>query len=229
MSFDLYVWREAQPMTAEQAERVYHQLAEGRTGIAEPDDRVQAFHQELTTRFPDLEDLSEEEIEASPWSMSPELTPTCVITTIMWPRAQELTAFMIDLAGRHGLICYDPQERHVHNPTEIVVDEDLHLQFCDGSTVNSPNSEDLRQLLQRISPQNWYAYLERQPGWFVQVGIGQNAGNVPPGQFAIEYREGENGHYRTLVTSLDDVATLFEGFAADDQTWKTAFPWTRYG
>lgn len=227
MSFDLYVWREAQPITAEQADRICHHLAEGQAGVVEPDDGVRAFHEELTARFPDLESLTDEEMETSPWSMSPEGMPTCVITTIRWPRAQELAAFVIDLAERHGLVCYNPQDRTVHNPAEIVTAEGLHLQFCDGSTINSPNPADLRQLLQRISAQNWYACLERQPGWFVQVGIGKNAGNVPLGQFALEYREGDNGHYRTLVASLDDAATLFKSFAADDQTWRTTFPWTR--
>jgi hypothetical protein len=70
--------------------------------------------------------------------------------------------------------------------------------------------------------------MEREPGWFVQVGIGQQAGGVPSGQFALEYREGgSDRHYRTLVASLDDVVTVFEGFAAGDQVWKNAFAWNQ--
>jgi hypothetical protein len=68
---------------------------------------------------------------------------------------------------------------------------------------------------------------EGEPGWFVQVGIGPDAGNVPPGRFALEYREGSpDRHYRTLVTSMDQVVTVFTGFAWGDDSWKATISWT---
>jgi hypothetical protein len=62
----------------------------------------------------------------------------------------------------------------------------------------------------------------------VQVGIGQRAGNVPDGKFALEYREGDpDRHYRIVVDSLDDAVTLFEDFAAGRDSYKAAFAWAR--
>jgi hypothetical protein len=71
----------------------------------------------------------------------------------------------------------------------------------------------LGTLVQALSSRNWYACLESRPRWFVQVGIGPNAGNVPAGKFALEYREGAPGrHRRTLVSSLVEVVAAFEEF-----------------
>jgi hypothetical protein len=74
MSFDLYVWREQHPITAEHANTICQQLAQGRDDVVEPDTRVLAFHQELTDQFPGLEGLSDEELESSPWNMTPSHT-----------------------------------------------------------------------------------------------------------------------------------------------------------
>jgi hypothetical protein len=92
-----------------------------------------------------------------------------------------------------------------------------------------PGPEDLRSQLKRLSRANFYACLEHEEGWFVQVGIGPRAGNVPDGKFVLEYREGDpEQHYRVLADGLEDALTLFEDFAAHRDFYKTAFAWARY-
>jgi hypothetical protein len=236
MSFDLYVWREVQPITAERASRVHGQLAGGHTDLVEPDPRVDAFYRELIARFPPLEDLSDEELDSSPWSVSPGdagrypgMPLRYVGASIRWSRAQDVSAHMVHLAKRHGLVCFDPQAGRVHNPAEPAPAGGARLTFCDGSAVEDPSPADLRPLLRRLSARNWYAVLERQSGWFLQVGVGPNAGGVPPGQFALEYQEGAiDRHYRAVVGSVDDVAAVFEAFATGADLRTAGVTWTPY-
>lgn len=116
MSFDLYIWREQYPITAEHAAKICQQLADGRDGVVEPDARVLDFRKELADRFPDLEGLSDHELESSPWNMSPDATPSRVVLCMSWSSADEALAFILGLADRHGLICFDPQGGEVDNP-----------------------------------------------------------------------------------------------------------------
>ncbi|WP_326949844.1 hypothetical protein OG439_14330 [Amycolatopsis sp. NBC_01307] len=228
MSFDLYIWRERHPITDERAAELCRQLGDGRDDVVDPDARVLAFRDELAGRFPDLESLSVDELESSPWAMSPDATPRRVILCMSWSRLDGAVSFVLELAGRHGLVCFDPQSQRVHNP-QTAAAGGLRLQCCDGSRIDDPSRDDLHLHLRRLSAENWHATLERRPGWFVQVGIGQYAGNVPPGKFAVEYREGEPDlHYRVLVGTLDEVMAVFDGFAVGDEAWKTTHPWTKY-
>jgi hypothetical protein len=86
--------------------------------------------------------------------------------------APDVTPVITELAMRHGLVCYDPQTMRIHNPPEIVDTDGLRLEFCDGGIVDDPRPDDLPELLRQITDRNWFAGLERRPGWFMQVGIG---------------------------------------------------------
>jgi len=227
VSFDLYVWGSPHPVTAEQAERICYELAAGNSSSVGADGRVQGFAQELLGRFPALESLAGVELEASPWSMTPEISASHVIMTISWSRAREVAEFVLALAAGRGLVCFDPQASIVHDPPGQALGGGLRLEFCDGGVVDRPDPAALGTLLQALSLRNWYACLESGPGWFVQVGIGPNAGNVPAGKFALEHREGApERHRRTLAASLDDVVAAFEGFASGDPAWKDSFSWS---
>lgn len=227
MSFDLYVWGSAGPVTAGQAERICRELAAGNTSSVTADGRVQGFAQELLARFPALESLPAQELEGSPWSMTPKISDSHVIMTISWPRAQEMVEFALGLAAARGLVCFDPQASAVHNPPEDAAPGGLRLEFCDGSAVERPDPAALGTLLQALTTGNWYACLVSRPGWFVQVGIGPNAGSVPAGKFALEYREGApDRHHRTLVADLADVVAAFEGYASGDSAWKDSYSWS---
>ena len=109
MSFDLYVWGSPRPATAQQAERICHELAAGNSRSVSVDARVRGFAQEMLGRFPALESLADEEMEISPWSMTPEVSASHVIMTISWSRAPEVAEFVLGLAARQGLVCFDPQ------------------------------------------------------------------------------------------------------------------------
>jgi hypothetical protein len=227
VSFDLYVWGSPCPATAQQAGRICDELAASNTNSVSADARVRDFAQELLGRFPALESLADEDLGASPWRMTPGVSASHVIMTISWSRAQEMTKFVLGLAATRGLVCFDPQASVVHNPPRPAVADGLRLELCDGGVVDRPDPAALGTLLQTLSPRNWYACLESGSGWYVQVGIGPNAGNVPDGKFALEYREGGPEHHRrTLAASLADVVVAFEGFASGDPAWKDSFSWS---
>lgn len=229
MSHDLYLWHSPQPVTAQQAMTICHQLARSHDGVVVPDAAVLAFHQELIERFPPLETLGDDDIDDSPRNMSPDATADRVILCMGLSRASKIGPFILELAKRHRLVCFDPSTGVVRNPPPARPNGSLLLGSCDGSVIIDPGPEDLRSQLERLSRANFYACLEREEGWFVQVGIGPRAGNVPDEKFALEYREGDpDRHYRVLADGLEDAVTLFEDFAAHRDFYKTAFAWARY-
>ena len=229
MSYDLYLWRSPQPVTAQQAMTICQKLAEDHDDAVIPHEAVSAFHQDLIARFPKLESLGDDEIDDSPWNMSPSATPGRVILVIGLSHVAQVSPTVQELAGRHGLVYFDPQSRVVHHPPQSRPPGSLLLESGNGSTVIDPSPEEFRDQLGQLSPANFHACLEREPGWYVQVGIGQRAGNVPEGSFAVEYREGSpDQHYRVVVDGLDDVVAVFEDFAAGRESFKTAFGWAQY-
>lgn len=235
MSFDLCVWREHRPITGAQALRTYWWLCdderladadEAEFGVEE-DERVDAFHTELLSVHPPLEGLETAEADASPWSMTPGHGPGRYVIMMMgFGAARDTAPEIVDLAMRHGLVCYDPQAMRVHNPPDIAGTGGPRLEFCDGGVVDDPRPQDLPGLLGQITGRNWYACLERRPGWFMQVGIGERAGGLPDGVFGLEYREGDAGrHFRVLVRDPGEVAGAFQGYAEGHERWKTALDW----
>ena len=118
MSYDLGIWYSSYPLTdAEADERYSAFLANGNgNGPVATDERLSRFVDELTSRFPQIDDVSEDEIDACPWSVAFDLSSSHVCTPIMWARAEDVAPFVLELAERHGLVCYDPQSRKVHLP-----------------------------------------------------------------------------------------------------------------
>jgi hypothetical protein len=102
------------------------------------------------------------------------------------------------------------------------------LTTASGGTINNPSPDVLGRLLGGLSPDEWFAILERADGWYVQVGVGAQAG-TRPGWYALERHDGDpSQHYQTVVTDLREVIAAFTGFAADDPGWTRRFAWEHY-
>jgi hypothetical protein len=114
MSFDLAFWHETQPSDAERAYEIYDRLTDGETGVAESHPAVDEFYREVLSVYADI---TEENAEESPWASSPYRNDECVVAAIAWSRHEEVGAALIELADKHGLTAYDPQDRVVHHPT----------------------------------------------------------------------------------------------------------------
>ena len=118
MSFDLDVWYSSRPLTVAEADEHYSAFRGNGNGDgqAATDERLTRFVDELTSRYPQIDDVADDEIDACPWSLAFDLSPTHVRMPVMWTRAEEIAPVVMELAERHGLVCYDPQSRKVHLP-----------------------------------------------------------------------------------------------------------------
>jgi hypothetical protein len=119
MSFDLAVMHVEEPINEERAVKIYHALCEGDYEVLPPGENVERFYQELTAQYPDLDQLSDDEAEDSPWSDSLDVSDGAVVMCIRWSRADDMAAFVKGLAAKHGLACYDPQEDVMHLPPSL--------------------------------------------------------------------------------------------------------------
>jgi len=114
MSFDLAFWHENGPTTPESAAQIYDQLTDGEVGVVEPGPQIAHFYDDVVAALPDL---TEDNMEDSPWASPVYRTPECVIVAISWSQSEPVSQFLLALAGKHGLTTYDPQDRVVHPPT----------------------------------------------------------------------------------------------------------------
>jgi hypothetical protein len=120
MSFDLAVIHIEEPISAEDAGEIYRRLCDGDYEVLRLSESIDRFYQELTSRYPNMEELSDEEIDESPWSVSPDVSDGAVMVSIRWSRADDMSDFIKELSTKHGLACYDPQEDVIHLPTTLV-------------------------------------------------------------------------------------------------------------
>lgn len=116
MSFDLGFWHEDQPITAEQALQVYLQLCENNDTAVKPHPNIALFLQEVTQHYPQIDDYPEEKLEECPWSIQWDVTSGSVIFCMTWPAGRKLASLFIQMAQKHDLVCYNPQQREVYLP-----------------------------------------------------------------------------------------------------------------
>ena len=120
VSFDLAVWFESAPITNEDATKKYHQLAEGDVTGATEHPSIERFVRELSARYPNLDDLPEDELDDSPWSCGFDRSDAHVLTCMRWSVSKDVIDLIAALAEKHGLVLYDPQGSAVHLPSALV-------------------------------------------------------------------------------------------------------------
>ncbi|MGW1537091.1 hypothetical protein [Streptomyces aureus] len=229
MSFDLAVWFESGRVSAADATRTYMRLCDedlAGAGVV-ANEGVDAFHRELTGRFPELSSAADDgpEVEPSPWAAGLDVSAAHVIMPMSWSRADETAPEVVALAGRHGLVCFDPQAQVLHRPPAQRGTDALSLQPCVGLRVEDADPDVIERAVGRLSAENWFLILERSDGHFLQVGHGPNAG-VPEGGFAVEHREGSpEHHYRCVLSERGQVAALFADYASGTTTWSVDARW----
>ncbi|MEU7854459.1 hypothetical protein [Nonomuraea sp. NPDC049141] len=114
MSFDLAFWCQRSIPTPEEAAQVYDQLTDGLAGIVEESSAIDDFCQAVISVFPNL---TEDNVNESPWASPLYVTSECVMAAISWSRSSETSSVLLDLAARYGLTAYDPQEQVVYGIT----------------------------------------------------------------------------------------------------------------
>ena len=60
--------------------------------------------------------MSDDEMESSPWACALEFADDHVVMALLEEWYADAFPLILNLAGVHGLICYDPQTAKVHAP-----------------------------------------------------------------------------------------------------------------
>jgi hypothetical protein len=100
------------PATAE----TYAQLCEGKLSPTGQSPRIESFYRELVQRWPEIDTVPDDKIDDHdfcPWSCALDHSGMHVIASCVWSKADAVTEFFEELAGKHGLVFYDPQADRV--------------------------------------------------------------------------------------------------------------------
>ena len=107
-AFYLGVWACLTPISSEEAAHQY-QLLKDVASERRFDDRVYALYSRLIGLYPEVETLSEEELDDSPWASSMEVSGSHVIMAIVPKQSEKVFPQVLALAEENGLVCFDPQ------------------------------------------------------------------------------------------------------------------------
>jgi hypothetical protein len=116
MSFDLAVWHNPHPVTDAEAGVLYADLCEGRIGGVTPHPSVAAFYAELTAHYPEIDTVPDDKIDDldyCPWSSELDRSGGHLILPCAWSQAEQVSGFVRELAAKHGLAVYDPQQGRI--------------------------------------------------------------------------------------------------------------------
>ena len=117
-SLYLAVWNSLTPVSDEEAAHQY-QLLKDVGSERRFDDRVYAFYSSLLGLYPEVETLSEEELDHSPWACSMEVSGSHVIMAIVPEQSEKVVPQVLALAEENGLVCFDPQAGRVYLPPHL--------------------------------------------------------------------------------------------------------------
>jgi hypothetical protein len=116
MSFDLAVWRSEHTPSDTEARGIYGALLNDMCGAGPKEPGIEEFYTDLTRRYPELDDVPEDGVDQCPGSVKLNRSGHHVIMSAVWSRSKEIRAVALELARKHGLILFDPQEGKVFWP-----------------------------------------------------------------------------------------------------------------
>ncbi|UCH75487.1 MAG: hypothetical protein JSU82_06525 [Rhodospirillales bacterium] len=104
------------PLTEEDALRRHRACCAGIA--AEPEEPVSAPHldpflDDLTERYPALDSLTADQREQSPWARRFDVNGDQAVITLNGRKCAEAVDLIMNLAERHGLVCFDPGTRSI--------------------------------------------------------------------------------------------------------------------
>jgi len=124
MATPLYlgVWNCLTPISSQEGAHQYQLLKE--VGSERRfDDKVYAFYSRLIGLYPEVETLSEEELDDSPWACSMEASGSHVIMAIVPEQFEKVIPQIRSLAEENGLVCFNPQAGKVYLPPHLAAKE----------------------------------------------------------------------------------------------------------
>jgi hypothetical protein len=117
VGYDIAVWEGERPASDEAALEKYNEMwarYEDTDEAASPS--VLSYIGELTAKYPDLDDLPDDEVDDSPWADSPlqgNVMGPFFYFALVPSKADETVPFIAETARRHELVCFDPQQERL--------------------------------------------------------------------------------------------------------------------
>jgi hypothetical protein len=119
MSFRLGVWHSARAISNREAAGLFSLLSEEKWIPLEQYASVYSFYNELTAHFPEIEMMPEERMGDCPWACAIERSGLHVLLGIEHDRAAEVLPWVLALAQKYDLVCFDPQFHKVYLPPTL--------------------------------------------------------------------------------------------------------------
>jgi hypothetical protein len=119
MRFYLGVWNSSAPISDGEAAARYRVLSAEKSAEPKFDPHVYAFYCRLTSLYPELEMVPEDDLGSCPWACSLDVAGDHVIMAIQLEQSAELVPKVLTLAAQHELVCFDPQATKVHLPPHL--------------------------------------------------------------------------------------------------------------
>ncbi|WP_297429032.1 hypothetical protein [Clostridium sp.] len=113
MSWDCAVWHSNSVKNKEDAYALYKKLCNGDTSYIGPTQRIQDFYEELTAKHPEIDDVSEEEVDnldLCPWSVAFDKSEGHIIMSCVMSKAEYINDLIQKLARKHELSFFEPQK-----------------------------------------------------------------------------------------------------------------------
>jgi hypothetical protein len=102
------IWRSGGTRGDGVPSEIYEQMMDEVTGVvAEAPEQLSALVADIATTYPAI---TPENMDESPLASEFDLTDEYLVVTIAYSRSAEVSAFLLPLARKHGLVTYDPQE-----------------------------------------------------------------------------------------------------------------------
>lgn len=119
MSYDLAVWYPHKDLADSESKEIYEQLCEGRIDVVLPSVAIKTFYAELTSMHPEIDDVSDEEIDnidLCPWSIAFDKSLGHLIISCVWSKAEYVQDLLMKLAKKYSLALFDPQSCTLYLP-----------------------------------------------------------------------------------------------------------------
>lgn len=207
MGLDMFVWHEAEPISADEARAKLDRWAESEPGVFTATPALQRFRDALRQRFKRVEFLDEGD--------------GILAVSCGWLIAADVTDAAVALATEHGLVCYEPASE-VLNPNAPGYVAEFVLTGAGIPTIPDPDPQRLDWAVRRLDDRHYFAILDHADGRYAQIGYGEQAG-VKPGTWALEYHD--DGLFRTETTDIADAVRFFRDYVSGGNGWRNRHVW----
>jgi hypothetical protein len=113
MSFDLCILDAEPSIAISEASRLYQDF--DIDGTTAPNQKISSLIQEITSRYPQIDDYADEDIDNCPWAVAFDVDEKCVVICISFSRVGDVVDWISEVASKHDLVCYDPQENKLRS------------------------------------------------------------------------------------------------------------------